>query len=177
MTLKKECFEKSVKHDYKILAIVCAIISGCFGVICAINYVSGAYGAQIVSVGATIFGFVSGICTAYTLCCFLTVGATVLALVSTCKSSKEYDQKYPNTGGLYSDVFLAAIVQIVAITVYEIFSCAVTLKQVCYDDHYWGCAFVSSGVPSYPIPWIPLAAIAVLIIASPAAVAYARCKE
>ncbi len=178
MTLKKECFEKSVKHDYKILAIVCAIILGGCGVIYATNYVSEIYGAQIASVGTAISGFVGGICTVYNLCCFLTIGATIWALASICKSSKKDDQECSNTGGLYFDVFLAAIAQIVVIIVYEIFSYAVTLKQVCYGGSYWwSCAFVSSGISPYPIPWIPLTAIVVLIIASPATVAYARCKE
>ena len=177
MTLKKECFKKSAKHDYKILAIACVIVLGSCCVIYATNYISETYGVQIASVGMAVSGFIGGICTAYNLCCFFTVGATIWALASTCVSSKEGDQKFSNTGGLYSDAFFAAVVQIVAIIVYEIFPYAVTLKQICYDDHWWGCAFISSGIPSYPMPWVPLAAIVVLIIVSPATVAYARCKE
>lgn len=176
--IKKECFKKSAVHDYKNLGLIVVVIAALCGLIYVAHYIVTTCGEAIASGEAAILGFIGGVCTAYNLCCFFTIIFAILALKSTCESSKDNDQKYAESGGLYQDMILGLAAQIVITIVYLIVSWGSTLKWVCTDVYFSSCTFISnSSRSSWPDPIIPLISIGVLIIASPLAVAYARCKE
>ena len=177
MTLRKECFKKSAIRDYKNLGLIGVVIAALCGLIYAAHYIVTTYSEAIASGEAAILGFIGGVCTAYNLLCCISIGVALFAFNMTFKAPKENETKYSDFFGMYSDIALGLIVQFIIIMGYGAIGWLSTFKSVCNGNYLSDCIFVSNGELVYPFPWISIVIIILMIIASPAAVAYARCKE